>query len=142
MRPRWPVGLVLGVLLAFVLTGCEALASRFELHFPARGGIEALTVVVAGRVGIVRDVTNGPEAARDGITAVPDRADQLVVAWVGGACDHRITLTLEAAADGYTITERTQGASGCLLIGVGRSVVLWLSQPLAAEGVHFIPDTG
>jgi hypothetical protein len=131
------------LLLVVMLAGCAPSAARtFELEFPGRELVAPLVVIVEDRAGIVTGIGAGPGDAPDGVTQLPGRTDALVVVWLGGMCDKRATLTVDASFGGYTITEKTERANSCRLAGVGRSVVLQLGRPVSAETVEFISGIG
>ena len=98
-------------------------------------------MVVIDRVGLLTGAGPGPvEQGLEGIHALDGRPSQLVVAWLGGACDFNTTFTLDGTPPGYTITEQTSRAYGCRLIGVGRAIVLQLTQPIEPAIVTFVPN--
>ena len=112
-----------------VVAGCAP--RQFQLEFPEDGLVDALTVTVEDRTGLVLDVG-----------AAPSGDDQLVIAWLGGMCDRHALLTLERAGAAFRITERTERPASCLLAGIGRAIVLQLAAPIAAETVAFHPALG
>ena len=125
-----------------VVAGCAP--RQFQLEFPEDGLVDALTVTVEDRTGLVLDVGAAPSGDdwRGGVANPPGRTDQLVIAWLGGMCDRHALLTLERAGAAFRITERTERPASCLLAGIGRAIVLQLAAPIAAETVAFDPALG
>lgn len=66
--------------------------------------------------------------------AVAGRADAVVLAWMGGACDDRAIVTIEQAGDRYRVTVESQtSAMGCSAVGISRAVLLSLTQPVGPD---------
>ena len=123
------MGLIVAVL---ALTGCLLPATRFELTLSGSGVIDDLPVTVedrSGQVDAVAPALPGQLNFREGVTP-GDVPSDLVVSWLGGACDLGTHLVVAAAGDGYTITEHTERADTCRSQAVLRTVTLRLETPV------------
>ena len=131
----WRSSRILAVALAAAIagTGCEpapAPAGRaFDGVFPARAGgalqVPALPIRVEDRSGLVQAAAFVNDPILQGIGAVPDRPNAIAVGWTGGACDHRVAVTIEGVAAAVRVAIRTEIADGaCRAIGIPRSIEL------------------
>ena len=117
-------------------------ATIFHLELPREDPDgEMLPVDVVDLTGLVEGIAVGrPVETGDGhdASAVADRPDQLLVSWVGGACDARTTLTLTGTAGRLVVRESTSWTRDlCSLIGYGRAVVIDLIEPVDAAHVAY-----
>jgi hypothetical protein len=125
---------LLALLAAVVLVGCSWFSRTFDFSFPAVGDIAALPVVVHDQSGIIVSVDDGPPVPERpipaGIGTVDRNPNALVVFWTGGACDESVAITVSAPPnlDFMITTNRKPG--GCDAIGIGRSLLIRLSEPL------------
>jgi hypothetical protein len=69
------------------------------------------------------------------VVAIPGRDDAVLVSWVGGSCDDRAIITVDATGDRYTVAVESQQAVGlgCDAAGHFRSIVLTLNEPTPAD---------
>jgi hypothetical protein len=128
--------------LVVTLAACGLIPRTFEVSFPSAGSVDALSVVLVDHTGLVTGLdlpSQSSEDWREGVRNGAGRPDSLVVGWLGGTCDRRATLTLDEVPGGYRITRRMNSVDRCLLAGIGRSVIVSLSRPVAADSVQLEP---
>lgn len=132
MLPRVPRAFLA---LALVLAGCLPELSRtIDTTFPPFGEIEALPVRLVDRTGLAMAIEVAADEGRiEPVENQPGRPNVLIATWLGGMCDHQVTLTFESTDQGYRLTERTDRSDSCLLAGISRTVVIHLSQPVPAS---------
>lgn len=110
---------------------------RHETRLPAwSDNIRGVPVVLDDRTGRVAGIGLVPATLEDGVSNPAGNDRMLLVNWVGGACDHAVSLLFEHTNSGYRLAMRTDRASGCILVGVGRAVVLRLRSPVDAATVR------
>jgi hypothetical protein len=135
---------VLAALIAASATvaGCSLLPppAGIQLTVPATADTRALPVTVVDHAGIVAGAAPGVPAlggsTGSAVRAIPGRVDQLSVDWIGGDCDDRTILTIDTAGSGYTLTVESQSsASGCNAVGIFRSVLLDMTEPVNPDDV-------
>ena len=126
--------------VAVLLAGCSLFApSGIQVTIPAGSGTRALPVTVVDHAGIVAGAGPAQAAApqdwsRGEVQAVAGRDDAVLVTWVGGSCDDRAIITIDADGDRYTVVvESRSSAMGCNAMGIFRSVFLTLSRPTRAD---------
>jgi hypothetical protein len=117
-------------------------ATVFHLELPRENpNGETLPIDLVDLTGLVEDVAVGRAAETgDGhdVVGVADRPDQLLVSWVGGACDARTTLTLTGSTGSLVVTQSTSRMRDhCILIGFGRAVVIDFLRPVNAALVAY-----
>jgi len=111
----------------------------FSVIMPERELVEPLVVDVIDHTGTVAAVGIGQSRLEDAVVADPADPAVLIVTWVGGMCDVRTTLTVEAATGTIRIIEATEERFGaCRSMGVGRSIAIRFDPPLAPEFVEFV----
>jgi hypothetical protein len=117
-------------------------ATIFHLELPREDPDDKmLPVDLVDLTALAEDIAVGraPETG-DGheVSAVAGRTDQLLVSWVGGACDARTTLTLTGTAGRLVVRESTSRTRDfCIAIGYGRAVVIDLIKPVDAASVAY-----
>jgi hypothetical protein len=121
------------------VSACLLPARHFSLVLTDDRPIEDLPVTFEDRTGLVEAVGPAqPGQFNLGQGVSPGEGpSELVISWVGGTCDHRTHLVLDARDGRYTVVETTDRASTCTLAGVVRTVTIALSSPLKAEDVAF-----
>jgi hypothetical protein len=117
-------------------------ATVFHLELPREDpNGETLPVDLVDLTMLVEDIAVGLSAETgDGhdVVGVADRADKLLVSWVGGACDARTTLTLTGTAGRLVVRESTRRRTDqCIAIGYGRAVVIDFLEPVDAAFVAY-----
>ena len=120
------------IVAVLAVTACLLPATRFELTLSGSGVIDDLPVTLEDRTGQVDAVAPalpGQLNFQEGVAPGDDPSD-LVVSWLGGACDLGTHLVVAAAGDGYTITEHTKRADACRSQAVLRTVTLRLETPI------------
>lgn len=133
------------IVLTISLAACQIGADpSFEVRLPSPGeGISPLDVVVVDHAGVVPDVEGVATADWNEGISRSDRPGQMIVGWLGGLCDARTTLSVASDAGTLTIREATESTgSGCLLMGVPRSVGLDLNWDFAPETIRLVSEGG
>jgi hypothetical protein len=145
----------LAALMVAVLGACngdQAPAAEFEVVLVEPIEARRLPVQVRDSTGFVRMVEAGqaglaqvPEfEGRGGVANPPGRQDQLVVVWVGGACDERVRLDVSRGGEGRLHLELATDVApgGCDALGVQRSLTLSLGRPTHADqaNLDFLPN--
>jgi hypothetical protein len=127
------------VLVAAMLVGCSLTPpAGIQLTIPERQGVRALPVTVVDHAGIVRDATPA-EIPLDfpgetNVQVIPVRGDAVLLAWIGGGCDDRAIVTIDAAGDRYRATvEAPSSAFGCTAVGISRAVLLSLVEEVEPD---------
>lgn len=133
---------IVAVALAIALGGCAWFGPQpdgaFSLVMPGRELVDPLAVDVIDRTGTVTAVLVAEGRFQEGVEAVPADPAMLVVTWMGGMCDIRTTLTLEATLDTMRISEATETRpGGCRMAGIMRSIAVRFDPPLAPGFVEF-----
>jgi hypothetical protein len=139
---RRRLGPALAAVLVMAIAACGLIPRTFEVGFAPSGSVEALSVVLVDHTGLVTGLdlpSQSSEDWREGVRNGAGRPDSLVVGWLGGMCDRRATLTLDEVPGGYRIARRMNSVDRCLLAGIGRSVIVSLSRPVAADSVQLEP---
>jgi hypothetical protein len=131
----------LGVVLVIaLLTGCSLLPppTGIQVAIPALNGVPALPVTIVDHAGIVRAAA--PGAAPDvlsmetAVHAIPGRDNAVLLTWIGGECDDRSIVTIDPDEGRYGVTiESPSSATSCSAVGIIRSVVLELTEPVGAD---------
>lgn len=133
---------------ALVIAGLVVLAACNELGVPARtfevvldqpDGVDPLPVQVVDTTGYVRRVTTRegvglpPFEGRGGVSGQPGVPNELVVQWIGGACDERVRLATSIGGEGrFHLELSTEVTPGdCVAMGVNRA--LWLTLSVAVD---------
>ena len=131
--------LPLGV-MAILLAGCSLLPppAGIQVTLPAAPEVAALPVTVVDTAAIVRHAgpaDDGPsDLSSTSIDGIPGRDDAIRVAWLGGQCADRATVTVSALDGRYRVTvEEHSSATACSLAGVRRSILLELIAPIGAD---------
>ncbi len=131
----------LGVTLVVVfLAGCSMLPTPFdiEITIPATQEIRALPVTIIDHAGIVRRAAPG-DNERDividtTVQAVPGRDDAVRLRWLGGVCDDRMIVTIDPEGERYRVSLESQfHDGGCPPVGIPRTIVLELAEPVGAD---------
>jgi len=77
---------------------------------------------------LAEDTTVQPIAGRD---------DAVLLTWIGGACDDRAIVSVDADAGSYGVTiDSPSSAMSCSAVGIIRSLVLELTEPVGADAFH------
>ena len=105
--------------------------------FPATAELPPLPFRLVDQTGRIQALAVvDPGELPDGVSQAPGRADAVHLLWTGGACDRRVLVTFEGAADEATFmidTERDFG--GCMLLGIRRTLLIEFNQPVDAATV-------
>jgi hypothetical protein len=130
---------VSGVLVAalLVLGAVVPVGSRPTVVLAPGGGAPALSVTIDDQTGLVGSIGVGrPDGAKEGIHADPVDPNRLVVTWLGGACDRATRFSL-GRSDGVLILHRVdfESSGSCVLVGISRSIVIDMREPVLAEDV-------
>lgn len=123
------------------LAGCNELLvpnRTFEVVLEQPDGFDPLPVQVVDRTGYLEQVAirQGdvlpPFEGRGGVSSPAGRPNELVVQWVGGACDERVRLVSSIGGEGrFHLELSTEVApGGCDAIGVPRALGLILNVAL------------
>lgn len=134
----------LAAVLAVGLGGCGLLGPKpdgmFSLVILGNEVVGPLAVDVVDRTESVTEIMVARGAFPEGVSAGPADPAVLVVTWVGGMCDVRTRLTLEATLDAMRISEVTETRLGpCEAAGIMRSIAFRFDPPLAPQFVEFMP---
>lgn len=118
-----------------LLAGCGPLGGRqFEVVLLHLGGdVRPLPVTLTDTTGtlIGLEAADPDGAWSEGVSALPGDSHAVVVSWVGGMCDNSVTLRLEDRSGSRRVIGSTdRGFGGCLLAGIGRSIVLRFLVPV------------
>jgi hypothetical protein len=132
--------LATAAVLLILVGGCDRFAAgrTYELVLQQPEAFEELPVRVVDSTGLVSDVAVRdaevlpPFDGRGGLSSPPGRPNELLVQWVGGACDERVEIAVSRGGEGRLHLElQTAPASqDCDAIGVGRAVWLVLLGPV------------
>lgn len=116
----------------------------FRTRLVMPDGTFGVQVMLRDATGLVTGIAAPPatkpwfEAAIDN----PDgRPDALLYTWLGGACDTVTTITFERTGSRFRLraTTETTGDS-CILIGLGRQLLIQLDEPIDAGLVNLAED--
>ena len=130
------------VVATIALVGCGLIGRQLQLTVPGRGErSEPLPVTLIDRTGSVAGLDVVPEnfegAFDRGVSPVPGRPAAIVMQWIGGACDEGATVTLEDRQGSMWLTVETTGSGHeCILIGIGRFMVIRFYLPVDASRFH------
>lgn len=106
-------------------------------------GTFALPVVLRDATGLVSRFAAGPNAgaiSEDGVDNPNGQQDLLSYSWVGGACDNVTNLIFERTNGGFRLRVATERSGDmCIMIGLGRQVLIGLSAPVDARSVILVP---
>lgn len=131
---------IAGILVAaLTVTPLSAVLApgRFETRFRGTEWWDpGLLVVLEDRTGLVAGIAIARPGREDSVADPPGVDRVLVVTWLGGACDHWVSLLFERAESGYRLEERTYRAGFCIMIGVPRAVAIHLKAPVDAASVR------
>ena len=139
--------MIVTTILLTIVSGCTARPSAafhiLRMTFPADMSgplpIAALPIVLIDSTGLVtglREALLGPnDSGLPGVTARPGDPKTLVVTWIGGACDDRVTMNLHGPQSALQLSIETSSPGGCRLVGIGRSVALDLTVAVRPEVV-------
>lgn len=123
----------------------EPQARTFQLIYPGEPDaplhVAPLPMALIDRSGLVQALRvagpgPGGQGWRDGVAAVPDNPTRLVLTWVGGACDDRVSMILDGTQSSMQVAINTTATGGCRAVGIGRSVELDLSVAVRPEDVR------
>jgi hypothetical protein len=142
MKVRLARGAVVTVMvLALAVTPLSAVlsAGHFETWLPSWDmfGRTSLQVTMDDQTGLVRAMTPAQSGELDRVINPGGNRSVLAVTWMGGCSDRLATLSFRATDTGFVLTERTLGWGCSLLIGLDRSVAIYLWSPIDAETVTF-----
>ena len=116
-----------------LLAGCSLLPGRqFTYTFPAGPGLAALPVVLTDTTGTVIGLEEAPPGFQPrldvGMATIAQNPNAVVIRWIGGSCDERVSIT-EEGSPSVTFVVTTTSAVACDLGGVPRALLLHLSKP-------------
>ena len=126
------------VIAAVSVAACLLPSRMFSLTLAGDQSIPALPVTLEDRTGLVGAV--GPALPgqfnfEEGVGPGADPSD-LVVSWLGGACDVATHLVLSGRDDAYTISEQTDQKPGaCTLQAYLRTVTIRFATPINPDAV-------
>jgi hypothetical protein len=103
---------------------------------PARPGVRALPVTVVDHAGVVREAMPAeipPNFSGETIEVLPVRDDAVLLVWIGGACEDRAIVTIDAVGDRYHVSVKAESSAfSCTAVGISRAVILSLAEPVEA----------
>lgn len=121
--------------LSSVLSG-----GQLETWLPGSGfGNPFVHVTLYDQTGMVRAISPGSGRELDGVSNPGGNTYLLEASWLGGCGDRDAQLTLQRSPTGYALWERTDAWSCSFMIGIGRSVAIYLWSPIDAATVTFQP---
>jgi hypothetical protein len=130
-------------LAILAVVGCSTipLARTFSFLMPAEGNRDALPVMLRDETGQVAALGEAPANAipvlDNGMLALRDNPNALVLHWTGGACDTGVLITA-TGSDELTFTLKISTRPGaCILIGVARSVLVVLKHAVDMSRTSF-----
>jgi hypothetical protein len=133
-----------GLLIAIVaVSGCLLPARQFSLTLDGKGVVDDLPVTVEDRSGqllAVAAALPGQFNLEAGVAGGGEPSD-IVITWMGGQCDDRAHVAVDAKNGIYTIVETTESARSCTLGGFLRTVTLRFSGPVRPGSVTFEHET-
>lgn len=107
-------------------------------------GTYPLPVVLRDAAGLVSGFSAGPNAgalSEEGVDNPNGQQNVLAYSWVGGACDSVTNLSFERTNGGFRLRVATERAGDmCIMIGLGRQVLIGLSAPVDARSVILTTD--
>lgn len=107
-------------------------------------GTYTLPVVLRDATGLVSGFAAGPNAgalSEEGVANPNGQRNLLAYSWVGGACDTVTNLTFERTNGGFRLRVATERSGDmCIMIGLGRQVLIGLSAPVDARSVILTTD--
>jgi hypothetical protein len=136
-------GAVTLLVLAMAITPMTVVfsAGHFETHLP--GGLighSQMSATLQDATGLVRAISASPWGD-EGIAINPGgNRYVLSVSWTGGCGDAQASFTFRRDGSGYVITERTLEWGCFYMIGIGRSLAIYLWSPVDAATVRFESD--
>jgi hypothetical protein len=136
--------LLIAAVLAAGLGGCGLFGptsdGTFSAVIPGNQVVGPLVVDVVDHTETVTEILVVHGVFPEGASVGPADPAVLIVTWVGGMCDVRTRLTLEATLDAMRITEATEQRLGaCEAAGIMRSIAFRFDPPLSPEFVEFMP---
>jgi len=123
--------------IAILVIACLLPARQFSLTLDGKGVVDDLPVIVEDRSGqllAVAAALPGQFNIQEGVAA-GDVPSDVVVTWLGGQCDDRAHLAVDAMDGIYTIVETTEAARSCTLAGFLRTVTLRFTAPVRPGSV-------
>jgi len=126
-------------LVVGLLAGCSLLPppAGMQVTIPAMPEVSALPVTIVDHAGIVREAAPGEgpnDISTTTIRAVPGRDDAVMLTWMGRDCVDRAIVTIDPIADRYRVTvDEQSSASSCSAVGILRTLVLQLTEPVGAD---------
>ena len=113
---------------------------RFDVVFPAMGDIAALPVSVEDKTGLVLSVEAIPAGwSEDVVGRHPDKADTLVIPWLGGMCDERVRVAVVPVGPEVHVGIHTNRAGGgCRLAGITRALSVGFDGPVDPSIVRVV----
>jgi hypothetical protein len=127
------------MLVTALAAGCALIPPvSSQVTIPATQDAAALPVTIVDHGGIVRearpDARPDDVASRTSVHAVPGREDAVLLTWIGGACDDRAIVTIDRDVGRYRVTVEAQSsAKGCRPVGIIRTLLLTLTEPVGSE---------
>jgi hypothetical protein len=121
--------------VAFAGCGGGPVATPFSVAYPAATtGADAVPISLIDQTGLVTGMAVAEEAAAEGVSAVPGKANVLRASWAGGVCDDRATLVLNKLGTGYELAihnhPRFTAGIECDASAVLRAVDITFAQPI------------
>ena len=134
------------LLLLLLIAACSGqLAGRtFETTLVDQGGEYALPVRLGDTTDKVLRIEQGTlepgRVSGTGVWAVAGNPNSFVVTWLGGVCDGDAVINLWPLDEGYGLQIHTNGKPGlgCPAAAVPRSLLVTLSEPVAAESIAIV----
>ena len=116
-------------------------AGRFETWLPGDLlGRSFVPATLVDETGLVRAISHGPGGDEGSVVNPSGNRRVLTVSWLGGCGDQSVTLTFGRSSTGYAIRQRTFEWGCPYMIGIWRSVAIYLWSPVDASTVTFDPE--
>ena len=101
-------------------------------------------MVLSDETGLVTGIASVPLDPLAGYAEAVARADPtdpnaFIISWLGGACDHDVSLTFKRHEEGYLLHVTVHGnvgfPGGCMMIGIPRDVRIVTSSPIPVDSI-------
>ena len=128
------------VLVLTLLASCSLLPppAGIQVTIPAAQGVPALPVTIVDHASIVRGAApagrTNDVSSDTTVHAVAGRDDQVLLTWIGGACDDRAIVTIDRDAGRYRVSVTSDSsATACSAVGIFRTLLLDLTEHVGAD---------
>jgi hypothetical protein len=135
--------LALGVFLTLTMAAClRPAGTLFETTVSQPDGSYPMPVALGDQTGIVTAIEPalGDSSARTEPLVEPDPADakNVLVSWIGGACDNDVALSLQRSGSTFALHLDVHGklGLGCPAVGLIRGLRIRFSEPIRADAIN------